>query len=94
MVLYKDKRFVTRSDAPNTDFMGDADFVVPDDSELAEKIIRLYPNFEFVFDDNGQPVDVIETEPEPSPPVISLEQRVSAMEDATAEIIEMLMGGE
>ena len=94
MVLYKDKRFVTRSDAPDTDFMGDADFVVPDDSELAEKIIRLCPNFEFVFDDNGQPVDVIETEPEPSPPVISLEQRVSAMEDATAEIIEMLMGGE
>ena len=32
MVLYKDKRFVTRSDAPDTDFMGDADFVVPDDS--------------------------------------------------------------
>ena len=94
MVLYKDKRFATRSDAPDTDFMGNADWVIPDGSELAEKIIRLYPNFEFVFDDNGQPVDVIETEPEPSPPVISLEQRVSAMEDATAEIIEMLMGGE
>lgn len=94
MVLYKDKRFVTRSDAPDTDFMGNADWVIPDGSELAEKIIRMYPNFEFVFDDNGKPVDVAETEPEPSPPVISLEQRISAMEDATAEIIEMLMGGE
>ena len=70
MVLYKDKRFVTRSDAPDTDFMGDADFVVPDDSELAEKIIRLCPNFEFVFDDNGQPVDVTETS-EPIDKVIS-----------------------
>lgn len=61
MVLYKNKHFVTRSDAPNTDFMGDADFVVPDDSELAEKIKGLYPNFEFVFDDNGDISDVIET---------------------------------
>ena len=63
MVLYKDKRFVTRSDAPNTDFMGDADFVVPDDSELAEKIIRLYPNFEFVIGDDGNISDITETEP-------------------------------
>ena len=63
MILYKDKRFVTRSDAPNTDFMGDADFVVPDNSELAEKIVSLYPNFEFVLDDDGNISDVIETEP-------------------------------
>ena len=91
MVLYKDKRFVTRSDAPNTDFMGDADFVVPDDSELAEKIIQLYPNFEFVFDDNGKPVDVTETEPEPKPPEITTEQRMTAMENAMEEIINILM---
>lgn len=94
MVLYSDKRFITNSEHSNDDWMGNADWVIPDGSELAEKIIRLYPNFEFVFDDNGKPVDVAETEPEPSPPVISLEQRISAMEDATAEIIEMLMGGE
>ena len=91
MILYKDKRFVTRSDAPDTDFMGDADFVVPDNSELAEKIIRLYPNFEFVFGDNGQPVDVTETEPEPKPPEITTEQRMTAMENAMEEIITMLM---
>ena len=91
MVLYKDKRFVTRSDVPDTDFMGDADFVVPDDSELAEKIIRLYPNFEFVFGDNGQPVDVTETEPEPKPPEITTEQRMTAMENAVEEIINILM---
>ena len=94
MILYKDKQFITNSEHPNDDWIGNADWVIPDGSELSEKIIRLYPNFEFVFDDNGQPVDVIEIEPEPSPPVISMEQRISAMEDATAEIIEMLMGGE
>ena len=94
MVIYNDKRFITNSEHPNDDWVGNADWVIPDGSELAEKIKQLYPNFEFVFDDGGQPVDVTGTEPEPVPPVISLEQRVSAMEDATAEIIEILMGGE
>ena len=90
MILYKDKRFVTRSDAPNTDFMGDADFVVPDDSELAEKIIQLYPNFEFVFDDNGKPVDVIETEPAPVPPLPPTNAELAA---AIAELAEVICGG-
>ena len=90
MVLYKDKRFVTRSDAPNTDFMGDADFVVPDDSKLAEKIIRLYPNFEFVFDENGKPVDAIETEPAPVPPVPPTNAELAA---AIAELAEVICGG-
>ena len=90
MVLYKDKRFVTRSDAPDTDFMGNADWVIPDGSELAEKIIRLYPNFEFVFDDNGQPVDATETEPEPVPPAPPTNAELAA---AIAELAEVMMGG-
>ena len=70
MVLYKNKHFITRSDAPDTDFMGDADYVVPDDSEIAEKIKTLYPNFDFVFDDDGNISDVVETS-EPINEVIS-----------------------
>ena len=70
MILYKDKRFVTRSDAPDTDFMGNADYVVPDDSELAEKIKTLYPNFDFVLGDDGNISDVTETS-EPINEVIS-----------------------
>ena len=93
MILYKDKRFVTRSDAPNTDFMGDADFVVPDDSELAEKIISLYPNFDFVLDDDGNIADVTATEPAEKLPEITLEQRVTATENAVEELISMIMGG-
>ena len=93
MILYKDKRFVTRSDAPNTDFIGDADFVVPDDSELAEKIKGLYPNFDFVFDDNGDIYDFTATEPAEKLPEITLEQRVTATENAVEELISMIMGG-
>lgn len=92
MVLYKDKRFVTRSDVPDTDFMGDADFVVPDDSELAEKIIRLYPNFEFVIDDDGNIADVTVTEPVPVEeiPVPPTNAELAA---AIAELAEVICGG-
>lgn len=74
MVIYKDKRIITNSDFPDSDFMGDADFVIPDDSELAMKIISLVPNFDIVFDDDGNPVDVIETS-EPVENVIPIKKK-------------------
>ena len=70
MILYNDKRFITNSEHPNDDWFGDADYVIPDDSELAQKIIRLYPNFEFVIGDDGNISDVVETS-EPINEVIS-----------------------
>lgn len=93
MVLYKNKHFITRSDAPDTDFIGDADYVVPDDSEIAEKIKTLYPNFEFVLGDDGNIADVTATEPAEKLPEITLEQRVTATENAVEELISMIMGG-
>ena len=93
VVLYKNKHFITRSDAPDTDFIGDADYVVPDDSEIAEKIKTLYPNFDFVLDDDGNIADVTATEPAEKLPEITLEQRVTATENAVEELISMIMGG-
>ena len=90
MVVYKNKNFVTNSKYPNSDFMGDADFVIPDGSELAEKIISLV-DFDFILDDSGNISDVVGTEPEPKPPEITTEQRMTAMENAMEEIINMLM---
>lgn len=84
MVLYKNKHFITRSDAPDTDFMGDADYVVPDDSEIAEKIKTLYPNFDFVFDDDGNISDVVGTS-EPINEVIS--QKKSELSTECEKII-------
>ena len=91
MILYADKRFITNSEHPNDDWAGNADWVIPDDTELAQKIIGLYPNFEFVFGDDGQPIDVTPTEPEPLQPEITTEQRMTAMENAVEEIINILM---
>ena len=92
MVLYKDKHFVTRSDALNTDFMGDADYVVPDDSEIAEKIKTLYPNFDFVFDDDGNIADVTATEPVPAEEVPEPPTNAE-LAAAIAELAEVICGG-
>lgn len=90
MIVYNDKHFITNSDHPEDDWIGNADWVIPDDSELAEKIKELYPNFEFVFDENGQPVDVTETEPEPKPPAPPTNAELAA---AIAELAEVICGG-
>lgn len=95
MVVFRNKQFVKCEEFPDTDFTGNADWVLDDndekDAELEEKISSLYPNFEFVFDENGEPVDVTETEPAPKLPEITTEQRMTAMENAMEEIINMLM---
>ena len=94
MIVYKNKSFAKNSDYPDTDFTGNADWVLDDnderDTELEAKIISLYPNFEFVFDENGQPVDVTETEPVPKPPVPPTNAELAA---AIAELAEVICGG-
>ena len=70
MILYNDKRFISNSEYPDTDWVGDADYVIPDGSELAEKIKRTYPNFEIVTDSDGNIVDITETS-EPIENIIS-----------------------
>ena len=93
MIVYKNKQFTQIGLYPDTDWTGNADWVIPDDSELAEKIKTLYPNFEFVLDDDGNIADVTATEPAEKLPEITLEQRVTATENAVEELISMIMGG-
>lgn len=83
MILYNNKHFVTRSDRPNDDWVGNADYVIPDGSELAEKILRLYPNFEIVTDGSDNLIDVTEIEPAPIPPTPPTDhERLEALEAA------------
>ena len=94
MIVYKNKSFVKSKLFPDTDFAGNADWVIPDDSELAEKIIGLYPNFDFVLSNDGTKIiDVVATEPQPEPPAITQEQRLTAAENAIEEIINLIMEG-
>lgn len=87
MIIFKDKSFLKMDLYPDTDWIGNADFVIPDGSELAEKIIRLYPNFDFVFGDDGKISDVIETEPTPAPlPAPTDHERLEILESMFSEI--------
>ena len=94
MIIYKNKRFVKCDLFPNSDWIGDADWVLNDeiDAELENKIIGLYPNFDFVLDDNGQLVDVMEIEPAPAPvpPAPPTNAELAA---AIAELAEVICGG-
>ena len=95
MVVYKNGSYAINRAYPDTDFIGCADYVVPDGSELAEKIISLSPNFEIAEGDNGGIADVVAVEAEPveTVPEITDKQRLEAAENAIEEIINMLMGG-
>ena len=97
MIVRKDKSFNKMELYPDTDWIGDADWVLddndPKDAEIEEKIIKLYPNFDFVLDDDGNIADVTATEPVEKLPEITLEQRVTATENAVEELISMIMGG-
>lgn len=93
MVVFKDKHFKTRSDRPDDDFMGNADYVVPDGSELAEKIMEFYPYFEFVFDGDGNISDVVATEPQPAPEKPPEPPTNAELAAAIAELAEVICGG-
>lgn len=62
MIINKqDKSYQTRSDVSNFNWLKSDDwYVVDDNSELSQKIQKLYPKFDFVLDDNGNLIDVIE----------------------------------
>ena len=94
MVVFRNKQFAKCEEFPDTDFTGNADWVLDDndekDAEIEEKIISLYPNFEFVLDDDGNISDVVETEPEPVPPAPPTNAELAA---AIAELAEVICGG-
>ena len=75
MVIFKNKLFSKCDMFPDTDFVGNADYILNDndkkDAELESKIIEFYPNFEIVLNDDGSKiVDVVATS-EPIDKVIS-----------------------
>ena len=92
MIVYKDKRFMQIGLFPDTDWVGDADYVVTDDSDIAQKIIALAPNFDFVFDDDGNIADVAVAEPVPAETVPEPPTNAE-LAAAIAELAGVIMNG-
>lgn len=99
MIVYKDnKGFQTRSDKPNENWTGEDVFVVDDNSELAQRIIKSYPYYDFI-EDGGVLVDIVELDRPPeesSSPEETQTKRVESLEQSIAELtmaITIMMGG-
>ena len=62
MIINKiNKGFQTRSDVSNFNWLkSDEWYLVHDNTALADKIIALYPRYDFVLDKNDNLVDVVE----------------------------------
>ena len=96
MIVRKDKSFNKMGLYPDTDWLGNADWVLndnaPKDAELEEKIISLYPNYDFVLDDDGNIADVTATEPVPAETVPEPPTNAE-LAAAIAELAEVICSG-
>lgn len=82
MIIFENKGFQTHSLYPNTDWTDKALYVVDDNSDIAKKIIQLYPNYDFVVE-NGVLVDVVAVECEETE---ETEHPVSGIEQLRADV--------
>ena len=96
MVVFKNKQFVKCEEFPDTDFTGNADWVLddndPKEAGLEELIIALYPNFDIITDSNGKISDIVATDPvtKEEPLVPPTNEELAA---AIAELAEVICGG-
>lgn len=99
--------YETRSDMPNSDWTGEAEHVIDEtneqNAELIAKIKRLAPCFDYVTDDSGVLIDVVENDitiperEEPVDPVEELKAENAALKEQLAEhtaIIDALLSRE
>lgn len=86
MIIYKNtKAFVINKNNPNENFADDANkdvvFVINDNSELASKVLKYYPFYEFVLDKNNELIDILEVKQS------IIEEPIDAEKVAMAEAI-------
>ena len=96
MIVYESKFFAKSEKYPDTDWIGDADWVLddndPKEAGLEELIIAFYPNFDIITDSNSKISDIVATEPvtKEVPPVPPTNEELAA---AIAELAEVICSG-
>lgn len=103
MIIYKNtKAFVINKNNPNENFADNINkddvFVVNDNSELASKIFKHYPFYEFVLDKNNELIDILEVnEPLIVEPVdqekVAMAEAIIDLNNEIVEIKNKLNGG-
>ena len=96
MIVYESKFLAKSEKYTDTDWIGDADWVLddndPKEAGLEELIIAFYPNFDIITDSNGKISDIVATDPvtKEVPPVPPTKAELAA---AIAELAEVMMSG-
>lgn len=63
MIIFEDKNIHQNSLYPDTDWTGEAKWIIPDsNTELCTKVMEYCPHFDVITDDDGNVIDVIKLE--------------------------------
>lgn len=96
MIVYKDnKGFEQRSDKPNENWTDNENvYIVPDDSELAEKIKKAYPYYNFITDENNNLIDieVLEKPISESREKLTLDEEIEELKQLVADLASLVLG--
>lgn len=108
MIIYKIndiKTYETNSDFPNTDWTGQAEFIIDEtdekNNELILKIKEFTPYFDYVLDDKGNLIDVIKIENETQQddyipeleimdPINTLQTKCDELENQNKQLLELI----
>jgi hypothetical protein len=94
LIVYKDnKGFEQRSDKPNENWTDNENvYIVPDDSELAEKIKKAYPYYNFITDESGDLIDIEVLEKPIAELKPTLEEEVEELKQLVADLASLVLG--
>ena len=88
MIVFYNLSIMTRSDLPDSDWTGEAKYIVTDGSELANKILSCPNGFTAVEDSEGNLIDVIPNEVIPPEPPLSEVELLKAQNKALSDRLE------
>lgn len=70
-------------------------YYIINDTEISEKIKSYFPNFDFIFDENGNIIDVLtgneEDSEKPEPVYVNLQQRIIELEAKNQELTDCIL---
>jgi hypothetical protein len=94
MIVFKNnKGFEQRLDKPNENWTNEPNvFIIDDNSELANKIIKAYPYYNFIENEKGELIDIEVLEKPVVVPKPTLEQEVEELKQLMADLVSIQLG--
>ena len=88
MIVFKNLSYITRSDMPNSDWTGEAKYIIADDTDLANKILSCQYGFTPIEDKRGNLIDVTPNDVPAPEPQLSETDLLKAQNKALSDRLE------